>query len=556
MKKSTMIMVVLTVITMGLAIPLGAQTSNQSVATASVFGTDVDNYMNVNNYGDVEFDKWFGYLRGNWNGTIALGYATKFGDIYLGGYYTGNIFRSDTNETKRLTTTWDPVLQQLDTREDETTYTQTTTNTNNNIEALIGVAGMGIKVGFSENITTYNTPYNVSRNGTNTTRISTVTQNADGSITYSGNDSINYEESTSSLTPSVQWGMKLNLGSGTLAPRVNANVNFYRNTFIDEYYSLARTEINGKNTGQERITRAENNQDYIRPLIGVGADYYFNDNFYVGLDYTFRIYLYSNDYSGAGRSGSVNGTANASATLTTTNYFDRTNKSNEVNLTASERSEMSHSITPTLWKTSTIGENLQLGVSFRLPVSITKRTTNGYTDLWRITETTYNDASRSNENTKTTYESHTAGTKQEYSYLSIGTNVGIGASYNLIPGRFTINTGVNLNPISYSNTSTVTSRNGVNSTYSKTETGSGSNKYISDETRTVTNPTNVQDTVENVTNWYGFSGSVVGGFVFSFYDNFALDMVASRGTDPAGTSSSAAFNLNISNVSLMFTFKF
>jgi len=548
MKKSTMIMVVLTVITMGLAIPLGAQESNQSGATAGVFGTDVDSFMDVNSYGDVEFNKWFGFLGGDNSGIVSLGYATKFGNIYLGGFYTGNIFRSGTNETKRLTTSWDPILMQLLTKTDTTIYTQTTTNTNNNIAALIGVAGMGIKLGFSEDITTYNTPYNVYRNNTNT-GTSTVTQNVDGSITYSGNDSINYEESKADLMPYIQWGMKLDLGSGTLVPRVGAAINFARDIRIDEFYSSARTELNGKNiAGTEDITRQDIKNDHMRIFIDAGADYYLNDNFYVGLDYELEMVSISNDYSALGKSGSIAGYRQTYAVSSTTNYLDRTEKVNQVNLYVGEWNDLRHTITPAVCKTSTIGDDLQLGVLFSLPIVIFNNTENSYRDQWKLEEETYNDANDSSKNRTAYTERHYAGEKTEKSTLDIAPTVGIGASYNLIPGRFTVNAGVTLNPISYYRESTVTSPNGVNSSYYKEEMGSGSNKYTSSEYKYVDAP-DVEDTVQNITSWKGLNGSVAGGFVFNFNENFALDFMVSA-------VNNAQFSLNLTNLNVMFTFKF
>jgi len=556
MKKRSLIMAICAIITMGLAIPLGAQTSNQNRATAGVFKTDVDNYMSVKSWEKVKFDKWFGFLGGSNDGTVNLGYATNLGGIYLGGYYSGNIFRSSTNETKTLTTTWDNDLQEMLTKEDKTVNNQTSDYTDNAVSALIGVAGMGIKVGFSEYMTTYNTPYNVSRNGT-----STVTQNKDGSIKYTDNDSISYEESSGRMTPSLQWGMKLNLGSGSyLTPRVNASANFYRNILIDEYYATTRTEYNGIFAGEENISRTENNSGYTTLQIGVGADYYLNDTFYIGLDYNIGLDFTGNDYSGAIKSGSIDGEVKTTAISQTNEYLDGTVKSNEQNLSAVERSRTSHYISPALYKTSTIGGDLKLGVLFSVPMSIITSTESNYTDKWTITETTYNDANRSSENTTTYTEAHTAGTLKETDYFSIAPTIGIGASYNLIPGRFTVNAGVVLNPISYSRTTTVTSRNGVDSTYTKTETGSGDTLYTSSESTTVTPPASVIDSVQYQSSWTGFNGSVRAGFVFSFYDNFSLDLQAttaqSLSTLPTTSPENKRFNINLTDVNVLFTFKF
>jgi len=543
MKKRNLIMVVLAIITMGLAIPLSAQSSNQLTATAGVFGTDVDDYMDVNYYGDVEFDKWFGLLGKG----IQLGYATKFGDIYLGGYYTGNILTTGTNETKRLRTYWDTTLQQLTSKVDDTIYDQTTTETNNHIAALVGVANIGIKLGFYENITTYNTPYNVGRRDT-----STVTHNADGSITYSNNDSINYEQSNGNLVPYLQAGTKLTVGSYIVAPRVSASVNFSRDKLIDEYYGSARTSYQGNFVGDERIERRGRDYGYTTLDFGGGADFWLDDSMYAALDYFLSMDLYNQSFSAAGKSVSVKGTLdwnNGNNYSTTQNYFDRTEKGDYASVSVSEKSYTSHTIIPAFWKEKKLGDDLKLGVSVRVPVIISSRSTSSYDDEWSITQRTYKDENLSSDNRTEVNESHTAGDKTEYSYLGIFPSVGIGASYNLIPGRFTVNAGVNLYPIAYKKETTVTSRNGVNSTYNKVEMGSGSNKYTSSETATVTAPASVRDSVQNETSWTGLSGSLGGGFVFCFNDNFALDMALASSYDPG-------FNINLTTLNVLFSVKF
>jgi len=542
MKKRNMVIALFAIITMGLAIPLGAQSSNQVKATAGVFKTDVDNYMSVKSWDKVKFDKWFGFLGGSNDGTVNLGYATNLGEIYLGGFYTGNIFSSSTIETKKQTTTWDADLQQMLTKEDETEYPRTYDYTRNSIAALIGVAGMGIKVGFLEDIKTYNTPYNVSRDGT-----STVTQNADGSITYTGNDSINYEESKADLIPSIQWGMKLNLGSGSyLTPRVTVSANFSRDILIDEYYETGRTESNGIFVGEEKINRKEENGGHTVLNIGVGADYYLNDTTYIGIDYSIGLNFNGTDYSGPVKSGSIDGWAGTHSVSSTQNFIDRTVKDNGQILYAGEWSRTDHTITPAFYKTSTIGDGLKLGMLLRAPISIYSNTENNYSDTWTITETTYNDANLSSQNTTTYTEIHTAGTLKEISYFGIAPTIGIGASYNLVPDRFTVNAGVNLNPISYQRKTTVTSQNGVSSKYEKTEQGSDDSKYTSSETMTVSEPTSVEDSVKYESSWTGFSGSVAAGFVFSFFNNFSLDLLVSN----------TGFNVNLTSLNVLFTFKF
>jgi hypothetical protein len=70
-----------------------APESNTSKATFENFGTDVDNYLDVHSYGDVEFDKWFGFGAYDTGLNLGLGYARKLGGIYLGAFYTGNVIQ-------------------------------------------------------------------------------------------------------------------------------------------------------------------------------------------------------------------------------------------------------------------------------------------------------------------------------------------------------------------------------------------------------------------------------------------------------------------------------
>jgi len=573
MKKRILVMAALAIITLGLAIPLSAQsvtsattvaTSNQSRATAGVFGTDVDNYMHVNYYGDVNFNKWFGYLGTTSTATpfiFNLGYATMFGGgggddgegsggggIYLGTFYTGNIFTSDKNETTRLNTTWDPVLQQLTIRVDEKQYTRTYTDTNNNIAALVGLTGlnMGIKLGFYENMRVYNTPYNANRATTQTT-----TTNQDGSITHTNNDSLSYEEKTGSMVPYVEWGMQLKIGSNTLAPRAGLGVVFYENKLIDKYYASGRTEFQGKIIGREDIERRGFNSGYTGLNIGAGADYYLNDKMYVGLDYSMLMYLYDQSFGDAGRKGSVKGTISWNNNYNYTyldTYFDRTVKEDSVQIEVTERNYMRHIFTPAFWTEKAVGENVRFGVLVKLPVTIRNESSTVYTDRWQTTVVDYIDENDKQNNTTTVINTHTAnaGNKSEISYLNIAPTVGVGVSCDLTP-KFTVNAGINVNVPSFNSTNTVLSRDGIGSTYTKTETGYGDNKYTSLETLSVDQPTTIADSVANESHWTAFNGtSFRGGFVLNFNDNFALDMVCT----------SATYSITLTTVNVLFSIKF
>jgi len=579
MEKRNMVIAVLAIITMGLAIPLAAQTSNQKTATAGVFSTDVDNYMSVKNFDKVNFERWFGFFGGDAGGNVKAGYATNLGSIYLGGFYTGRIIDTGTDETKTRTTTWDENLQQQLTQTDETEYYKGEekkhgddyrpygwTNTDNNISAFIGVAGMGIKLGFYEKLKTANTPFNIARiswePNPNTgewepkakdTSTSQVTKNEDGSITYYGskdsvNDSINYEESYGVMNPYLQWGMKINAGDYVLAPRISGSVNINRSYIIDEYYINGHTELDGKIVGEKEIWRKSDNRGYVGLDIGVGADFYLRDTTFIGIDYTIGLNFFGQDYSGAGKSGTIKGTLWSDAESKTIEYFDRTYKYNKLEVGATEREKISHRIIPSFWNTNVVRENLKVGTLVRVPITIGSETTNDYKDRYYTEETTYLDAILSSGNTNTVIEEHEAGLKVEKSTFDIAPTIGIGASYAMVPDKFTVNAGVNLKPIKYARTSTVISQNGSGTTtYSKTETGADNNKYTSEETKTVNAPTTIEDTVSYVSEWTGLNGSISAGFVFKFYDFFSLDLLAVSGE---------GFEIGLTDVNVLFSIKF
>jgi hypothetical protein len=511
-------MAVCVIITSVLATTLSAQTSSQNYATAGVFAADADNFMNVNYYGDVEFGKWFGYLDGNSNGTLGLGYATKFGSVYLGGFYNGNILTKYTNSSKTAKTQWDTDYQKLNGKIDEEYYGSNYTTFNNNIDLLLGVAGMGFKVGFYHYLTTYDKPNGVT---------SRKTDDMSGTVTYSGTDS--YEQSYSSMTPSLLWGMKLNLGNKVLAPRLGGSVNFYTSEVVSENYDTPHSVYNGKPIGMEQKNINGSNGGYLGLNVLAGADYYLNDSMYIGLDYSLRMNFYDQDLGQAGGNGSVKGTINWTGYTRTYNYLDRTVKDDYTNINITEQSYMYHSITPALWKELLKNDDVKFGILAKLPVTIRSETSDNYTDRLSITETTYNDASRSSENSKTTQKQHRAGLKTETSTFSITPSIGFGACYSLIPGKFSINAGVNVYPVSYSRSSTTQATNGLDSEYNKTETPSG----ITSETSEVNVPYDPDGTaganvIYDKTSSYStlslFSGNLfMAGFTVNFNENFTLD---------------------------------
>jgi hypothetical protein len=85
-------------------------TTAQSSTSAGRFGADIDNYMGTRNWPGMGFDRHFFFLGGRYQGTVtpSLGYATRFGDYYLGLYFRGTVVQgANTHHSGVWDSQWD-----------------------------------------------------------------------------------------------------------------------------------------------------------------------------------------------------------------------------------------------------------------------------------------------------------------------------------------------------------------------------------------------------------------------------------------------------------------
>jgi hypothetical protein len=217
---------------LALTMSLAAQESNTFKATAGNFSTDVDNFFDLHSWGDVEFDKYFAFagFRNNpdaFNGyELDAGYARRFGSIYLSAFYEGQI---TSRSPGQVTTTTDKIslyglnggIYELESEQTEVTNATTLPDFNNNIGVLIGVAGMGIKAGFYENMrgTDKYTSNPFSLSGSSNGTQSDITETSAGIKTVSTDiTEYNYLEGT--MLPYLGWGMNLDVANLVIKPKV------------------------------------------------------------------------------------------------------------------------------------------------------------------------------------------------------------------------------------------------------------------------------------------------------------------------------------------------
>ncbi|MCL2410568.1 MAG: hypothetical protein FWC97_02890, partial [Treponema sp.] len=300
MLKVTAISVVAALV---LAMPVFAQTSPTNTATAGVFTTDVENSMDVHRYSEVEFERWAGFLghSGESDRPVSLGFATRFGGIHLGTWFTGNFANFDRVEGENVTTTYDLTNMIPIQRVTTTTFSDQVTRTNNQLHALIGVAGMGFRVGLHHDWETWSNP----------DRIITVTETLSGTTTTYMNQVDEFSRTTGSLIPTLEWGMNLAAGNLVIRPNVFLGFELYRDSEIFNTRPVFTTD-NGNLVGNFTVERSGHNEGFMAPSFGVGAEIDLpsgeNSTVTIGLSYGLGMRLFDNSFDDSGFSGSVNGT--------------------------------------------------------------------------------------------------------------------------------------------------------------------------------------------------------------------------------------------------------
>jgi hypothetical protein len=550
---------VLAVTVMFLAAPVFApsvygQSSPTGTATAGVFTTDVEDSMDVHSWTGVEFDKWTGFAGyGSTSNPISLGYATRFGDgLYLGAWYTGNIANKNSTEEQSIVSQYSLTNQLLTEKTTTITYTDQYTSSNNRLNVLLGVAGMGFKIGFYESLTVYEYP-DITK---------TVVEDANGASKTYTNDYIvdDYLREEGWLTPSLEWGMSLEAGDLTIKPKVGVSFGIRRNTNIYNVKANYST-LNGEVVGAETVNYNNGTiSDYLQPSFTVGADVDLSPEVTLGLSYGMGFTAYNNSYDNLGFSGTAAGEVSLTGSTTVTQTLATTTTTTTGTLRIIEKTAQSHTITPSFYYSKEIADGLELGFLATLPITISARsenpTSNPVYETKTTTKTEYNNpAQRPLNNTREESTVRNNSILEETTQFSIGLSAAAGASYALVPGRFKVNAGISLTPFLYTGTTTKSTRESENQTNTvKTYDADGNlvSTVVSLQTTggTAATTDTTTDRVSATNTWSAFAVSAAGGFTFNFNENAAIDMAINGG------SSNNAFTLNLSSVRVLFSFKF
>jgi len=539
--KMTMI---LAVAAMAVSVPVFAQTSPTNVATAGVFTTDVENSMNVHTYSDVVFEKWAGFagVDSEFGPTMAsIGYARKFGGTYLGLWYNGNFLSTDSTRSETVRSYYDVNNQRLAGRDTIKEFQADSVSSNNSIQALIGIAGMGIKVGFHEDLTTWNNPDNPV----------TIIDYMNGTPRSVTGRVAGFSQIEGVLTPSLGWGTSIALkDEQSIRPYVE--LEFGIGLYNSELKTRADHNIDaaGKVIGIPNINIDGRKADFLAPKILIGAEMDVK-NSTVGISYELGFDIFDNKYNIAGYKGSVAGTVDSYTGSTSTAITAATTTTTKIaSLNLTDRSAMSHTIIPSIYRENQAAEDLKIGFYAEVPFVIgTSSESAGYTRTNTRTEVKYNDTNFSaQDNTVIVNAAGRPDSVTNVTSLQISPRVAVGAMYDFVPGKFSVNAGLAITPLVFTSTTTNVSGSSVTGKTTTTRLDSNGNKV--DETIDVDSAATIEDSQSINDNWQYLGIYAAAGFKFNFNNNIGLDMAVNGGTE-AGD-----FVLNLTTVQVLFTFKF
>jgi hypothetical protein len=546
--------------------------SNAHRATQENFGNDVDNFLGLHSYGDVEFEKFFSYLGfreyagGNPDfGAYELnaGYARHFGGLYLGLFYAGQITEADAAAAD--TTTTDETTNALS----GTSYQKTSDSTTiayanldpvrfyNNLTALIGVAGMGIKVGF------YETLYGTSKypgNGSGTE--SDIENDVDGTKRVA--EVTDYKLLKGWIVPQLGWGMKLPVGGLTVKPKVNLDLAFYADS--EKYAglpSLTNTTVNGQDVGTHNTRDYYRGNGFFALGITLGADVDFapsgSSSGGAGLAYTLAPRIYSHKYDSASGGDTVKGTVTATNTTQKTVSGTDTTEVKQSVVSVSERAYIRNVINPSFWYANDLSDQVSLGAGGGITFTIDSESTYSKTTNTNISSVRPHSGSFASKTTTVTVRD-TA--NNDVTTFNVESSIGLGLRYKIKPDRFTLNAGLGITLPAYKRVTTHTKPLEAETVTTDTEVDDKSVShavsiptgiYGTDRLTTVTETTKVEE------DWSGVGATFSLGGTFWFTPNFAVDMYFDNVSGPLGGTGTigagGVAQLVTVNYSLLFTLK-
>ena len=539
-------------------IPVVAQTSNTNTATATVFSDDVDNYMDVTDWITVDFEKafLFGTLHTSY---LDLGGAKKFGSLYLGGYFSGDLLSlTNNNDVSVTTTTADAADYDVSWEKNTgTTLNNDLSNSYNNGSVLFGFGKIGVQLGIAEFGST-KTGKLSDTSGTAAIDDVTTSSDGEGAFTNTVYDENGYDNSISYI-PRLSAGMNLSLNKLTIKPYAGIKVPF---ELKESYYKKTETTITESTTTQVKETAGYKSifssgipeDSYIGINPWLGADFVFKGDAErtIGIAYAPKFYLYNasyvdaegNEVTGFSHVGTSSQEFQAIKKISYGDAKTTTTYTTKGDTTSTDKT--SHTIAVNYKTTRNFGDRLKAGCNFTASTTIipSKVVTSSVdtTKTYTTSNSTTNDASYPlTEVDETVTPDKTVDTLYIYAQPTLS----FGASYAMVPNKLTFNAGMRFST-RYDYTKEVTTYNGVRTSITTTTTQNGvtttSTTYSG---LSQAESSDITQTLSNVTGVYK------AGVTFNATDNAAVDVIL-------GAWNTNGFNFDdiLTNLTIQCTLKF
>lgn len=516
-------------------------TSPTNDATVGLTSTEIDQFVNVIDWGKVKFDKAFvfaGFAQGNKN-MVDLGAAFKAGPLFIGSWYKGNLGVFDGKNNKSVTTditqgaTPGTIGNKKLTTGDDGTKSY---YADHMAVMLFGFANMGIKTGYSRRGENLSGKY-FDRDTEGTDNIITNSNAPEflDSTVYSPNGYVNL----ATHRPFVDFGMNIPLGAMTLSPTASLEVKIHEGGQRkigsvykhDTFYGL-ETVTKQDSKEKYKITKTQKAESHahvgITGKLGTGLALGDSLNSVFNFGYDFTVNAYGKNYTAAdGTKHKVIGNYIIGTDTVVEDYNKATPGLHTVTSTFKadfiKKSYFSNTLKAGYKVKKDFTDRLSLLAAAELPItlsfdnSITENIDTTITDTRNL-----NPSNAHNNNVKTITVTSPVKTVNEVK-LNIKPSIKAAVSYAAKPGRLFLNLGADIKFLEGEFKSTKTSYD------SFVENTKIVTKYNDGHTTTVTSAVSAPRTesLDKTSSHKQIDAKLVGGIRWNIVENFAFDLVYS-----------------------------
>lgn len=581
-------------------VPLAAQTSNTSAATAGQFKTETDKFMSVVDWSAIKESIFMGGSTDSSRVEGGLGF--KVGSaLYLGAYYRGYMLQDPNTPTQKFSKNTTLILNNntvIGQTIDERKWTDGKQAQMDNLGALlVGFGPLGIKLGAYQDsnltedqfqIENFHANYTPANNNPNNPSLNTASFNTDTSginlinfinntysdnnqnypwLANSGNDTVkttfsaglttpvaketvsytNGLKGTTTLIPYMDLGANLDLGMLVFKPRLSANMAFRTDTLAQTYNKKTQAigsayptkdSVTEVSYAQSRTMNQAKNKTDVNANVDLAFEMPVEKNkIKFKVNYALYMPLYSSAYKkSSGDSATVDGEGS--------DYAENTYTYNLANtMTTDIKAHEIKTYSGHLKHTITPGAGYvsalsdTLSLSGYLTVPVVMESYATTVSGSVITKETYTDNVEATNNTTRTVTKSYTGDTYDYSYFSVYPYVSLGLQFMAVKDVLTFNVGSTINVPGVMNEVKKTTKPGLTTV---TDVKTKADGTVVDDKYDSTLGWGRYESQNVVTDWRGFGTSVSAGMNFKMGSGVSLDLSSNISGNTINASSFTA----------------